>query len=140
MRIRELNHCVYQTLYHIVWGTKFRRKILKTYVRKELYQAFKKTQRKNLDWYLHEVNAGDDHIHMMIEIPPKYAVSYVVQRLKSESSAILKKKFKFLTRLESIWETGFFVSTIGLNENVIKKYIERQDRADRGKDVTAEFS
>lgn len=141
MRIRSLNHSVYEVLYHIVWGTKYRRKILKTYVRQELINAFKTTQRKSPDLYFHKINAADDHIHIVMEIPPKYAVSSTVQKLKSQSAAYLKTKFKFVKEMKGeVWGTGFFVSTIGLNEDVIKKYVERQNQEDRGRDISAEFS
>jgi len=142
MRIRQLNHSCYQIQYHLVWGTKYRRKILKHYVRKELIQLLYKVQRSYPDWYFHQINTGDDHVHLRIEIPPKYAIAEVVQKLKSYSSQFLKKKFKFIKDIysDSIWSVGYFVSTIGLNEDQIRKYIERQNNFDKGIDITSEFS
>ena len=143
MRIRQLNHSVYQIQYHIVWGTKYRRKVLKYYVRKELIKCFYKIQRKYPDWYFHRINTGDDHVHLLMEIPPKYVVSGVVQKLKSISSAHLRKHFKFIDKIYedgTLWSVGYFVSTVGLNEENIKKYIERQSRFDKGVDITKEFS
>jgi len=143
MRIRKLSHSVYQVQYHIVWGTKYRRKILKHYVRKELIKSFYKTQRTHPTWYMHQINTGDDHVHLRIEFPPTYDISEVVRELKSRSSGHLRKMFKFIDKMyqwSGVWSVGYFVSTIGLNEDRIKKYIAKQGEWDKGSDVTNEFS
>jgi putative transposase len=80
---------------------------------------------------------------MLIEIPPKYAISDVLRVLKSESSACIRSKFKFIDDIykeTGIWGTGYFVSTVGLNEQQIRKYIERQNILDKPIDITNEFS
>ena len=144
MRIRQLNHCVDQTEYHIVWGTLYRRKFLKHYVREELIKKMYRIQKQYPDWYFSKINTGDDHVHLLIEIPPKYSISEVVQKLKSQTSLYLQEKFKFISKIYDgkgrIWSTGYFVSTVGLNEENIRKYIERQNYFDRGIDLTGEFS
>lgn len=144
MRIRQLNHSVYQIQYHIVWGTKYRRKYLKYYVRKELIKNLYETQKYYPDWYFHRINTGDDHVHLLMEIPPKYSIAEVVQKLKAFSCTSLKKRFPFIDNIYlkrgSIWSVGYFVSTVGLNEEQIKRYIERQNESDIGKDVAGEFS
>jgi putative transposase len=143
MRIRKLNHSVYQVQYHIVWGTKYRRKVLKYYVRTELIRGIYKVLRQHPDWYLHQINTGDDHVHLRMEIPPKYTVTEVVQKLKSYTSVVLRKRFKFINqafRKGNLWSVGYFVSTVGLNEDQIRKYIEKQSKWDEGIDLTSEFS
>src|SRR3989344_2865901 len=143
MRIRQLNHSVYQVQYHIVWGTKYRRKILKHYVRSDLIKNLYRTQSYYPDWYFHEINTVDDHVHILMEIPPKYAVASVVQKLKQYSSQVLRKRYKFIDQIYEkgrMWSTGYFVSTVGLNEETIRRYIERQNTDDRGKEITGEFS
>lgn len=143
MRIRQQNHSVYQIQYHIVWGTKYRRKILKSYVRKELIKSLYKVQRKYPDWYFHKINTGSDHVHILMEIPPKYKISEVVQKLKIKSSNDLRHKFKFIKRVygkrRCMWGVGYFVSTVGLNEKQIRKYIEKQNIDDLGRDVSQEI-
>jgi len=142
MRVRQLNHSVYQTEYHLVWGTFYRRKFLKQYVRKELVKKIFQIQKKYPDWYFIKINTGDDHVHLLMEIPPKYSVSEVVQKLKAYTSAYLKERFKFISEIydgKGIWGTRYFVSTVGLNEAQIKKYIERQNNFDRGFDLTGEL-
>ena len=144
MRIRQLNHSVYQTEYHLVWGTLYRRKFLKHYVREELIRSLYNVQKEHPDWYFVKINTGDDHVHLLLEIPPKYSIAEVVQKLKTRTSFRLRKKFKFISEIydgkDRIWATGYFVSTVGLNEANIKKYIERQNAFDRGIDLTGEFS
>lgn len=143
MRIRRLAHSVYQIQYHIVWGTKYRRKVLKYYVRGELIRSLYKTLKRYPDWYLHQVNTGDDHVHMLLEVPPIYSIATVVKTLKSESSAHLRKTYPFINNIynhSGVWSAGYFVSTVGLNEQQIIKYIENQNRLDRSVDATEEFS
>jgi len=143
MRIRHLNHSVYQVQYHLVWGTKYRRKILKHYVRKDLIKNLYRTQRRHPDWYFHEINTGDDHVHLLMEIPPKYSIASVVKQLKQHSSLFLRKRYKFIDQIYtkgSMWSTGYFVSTVGLNEETIRRYIKRQNDFDSGKDISGEFS
>jgi putative transposase len=135
MRIRSLNHSVYQTQYHIVWGTRYRYKFLKPYAKQELRIYLYKATKKYPTLHIHSFNTGDDHVHLQIEIPPNITPADVVQRLKSESSAVLKKKFKFIREMYldgGIWSVGYFVSTVGLNEEMIRKYIANQGKKDRG--------
>ena len=78
----------------------------------------------------------EDHVHLHMVIPPKYAVSMVVETLKKNTSRELNLKFRFLKKFywdnEGMWSTGFFVSTVGINEGVIKKYVEMQGKEDTG--------
>jgi len=84
--------------------------------------------------HIFTVNANKDHVHIQLEAPPNLAMSEVVQRLKSETSAYLQKRFKFIKDIyinkEGIWSVGYFISSIGLNEGQIKAYIERQSRSE----------
>ncbi|HLD34727.1 MAG TPA: IS200/IS605 family transposase [Patescibacteria group bacterium] len=133
MRIRNLNHSTYQHQYHIVWGTKYRRKYLKDYVKKELLACLFGITKKYPTLHIEAINVDQDHLHLQIEIAPDVAVSEVVQRCKAISSIQLKKKFKFIRDMYiegNIWSVGYFSSTIGLNEREVKKYIERQGRKD----------
>lgn len=135
MRIRNLNHSRYQLEYHLVWGTKYRRKYIKEYTKQELRKYLYQATKKYPTLHISSFNTDDDHVHLQIEIPPDLSIAAVVQRLKSESSAILKKKFKFIRDMYidgSIWSVGYFVSTIGLNGEMIKKYIANQGKKDQG--------
>ena len=124
---------MYQTQYHIIWGTKYRRKYIKEYVKSELLENLFKTIKKYPTLYIHSINTDQDHIHIQIEIPPNVSVATIVKLLKATSSIQIKKKFKFIREMYpdgSIWSVGYFVSTIGLNETQIKKYIQYQGKKD----------
>ncbi len=135
MRIRSLNHSRYQIEYHIVWGTRYRRKYIKEYTKQELRKYLYEATKKYPTLHIHSYNTNDDHVHLQIEIPPNLSVAAVVGRLKSESSAILKKRFKFIREMYldgSIWSVGYFVSTVGLNDKMIERYIANQGKKDHG--------
>ena len=119
MRIQSLNHSTYQHQYHLVWGTKYRRKWLKEYVKADLAASFKTTLLKCPAVQILAMNTDHDHIHLQLEIPPDVSVASVVQHLKSDSSRVLIKRFPYIRRMyieNSIWAVGYFSSTIGLNE------------------------
>jgi len=143
MRIRQLVHSTYQVEYHLIWGTKYRRKILKDYVRTEIVGCLIKLQKQYPSWYIHTVNTDQDHIHLLVEFPPSFSISSVVQKIKVVSSLTLKRRFNFIKKIYlrgSVWSTGYYVSTVGLNEQTIKKYIANQGKQDLGEDVTAKFA
>ena len=135
MRIQTLNHSTYQHLYHIVWGTKWNRKWLKEYIKPELINSFNTTIEKYPIFHIVRMNTDLDHVHIEIEIPPNVSVSSAVQIFKQRSSMDLKHKFKFIREIYiekgSIWRVGYFSSTVGLNEELIRKYIDDQGRSDR---------
>lgn len=142
MRIQSLNHSSYQHQYHIVWGTKYRRKYLKEYVKPELLESLYATVKKYPTLYIYAVNVDNDHVHLQIEIPPNIAVAVAVKVLKQRASLHLKKKFKFIREMYidgNIWSVGYFSSTIGLNETQIKKYIEHQGQQDLPRQAGFEF-
>lgn len=135
MRIRRLNHSTYEHQYHIVWGTKYRRKILKPYTLVELKKIIYATAKKYPTLWISNLNTDEDHVHLQIEIPPNIAVSDAVSVLKSASSRYLRSKFKYIRDIyiekDGIWSVGYFSSTIGLNERQIKRYIDWQGRKDK---------
>jgi len=92
--------------------------------------------RKYPEIRVEEINTDEDHMHMLISIPPKYSMSKVVNLVKSNISRLMRKKYPFLSKMyvkkAGIWSTGYFVSTVGLEEQAIRRYIEHQGREDRG--------
>ena len=83
-----------------------------------------------------EVNTDKDHVHLLIGLAPKMAVSEAVSILKSITACQMRKKFTYLDVVYAgstgIWSDGYFVSTVGVDEAVIKKYIEMQEKEDSG--------
>lgn len=124
-QLYNLSHSTYVCQYHIVWTPRFRGKVLAdTYIKQELKRYIKFVAKwKGLRiqaWHI-----GDEHIHLYIIIPPKYSVAYIIQILKSKTSSWIKKKTKKFPK-GAIWARGYFVSTLGINEFAVKKYIENQ--------------
>lgn len=127
--IRTLSHCFYDLKYHIVWTLKYRGKVLNsTKIKDELRRIFESIC-KWKHWEIIELNIQEDHIHLCILITPKDSISYTMQIIKGKSSAWIKKKIKRTKGLyerQSLWARGYFVSTIGIDENIIKRYVKHQ--------------
>jgi len=108
-----------------VWTTKWRGKVLTDrYIKAEIKRMFKKIA----DWKELRIRAwhiGDDHVHLHIDIPPKYSVAYIVQILKGKTSTWIKKKSKKFPR-GSIWNRGYFATTVGADEVAVRRYVENQ--------------
>ena len=143
MRIQRLNHSVYQLEYHIVWGTKYRMKLLKPYVKNKLLESFQKTEFLYPTLHIVKANIGEDHVHLLAEVAPSVSIAAMVQKLKAHSSRELKYSFKFIREADDgsgVWSVGYFASSIGLNEKQIEKYIDYQDKHDRPKNAKLGFS
>ena len=124
-RLYRLNHCLYLCQYHLVWTPRFRGKVLvSSYIKHELKRIFKLICRWK-GFVLRAWHIGDEHVHLYLTIPPKYSVSFAVAVLKGKSSSWIKKK-NLRIPTGSFWARGYFVSTIGINEYALKKYIQNQ--------------
>ena len=135
MKLHKQAHTVYKTQYHIVWVTRYRKKILVKGMEVYFKEALKEVREFFPDWFIEEIGTDEDHVHLYMVIPPKYAVSKVVEVMKSISSKRMKEKFPhFLKKVYwdggGIWSRGFFVSTAGINEDVIRKYVKYQGQED----------
>jgi len=126
---KSLSHTVWECKYHVVWVPKNRRKIIYGQLRNEL----KSILRKLCEYKGVEVIEGKmclDHIHMCLSIPPKYSVSSIIGYLKGKSAMIVFEKYSDLKRNfkgHSFWARGYYVSTVGLDEAKIRKYIQDQE-------------
>lgn len=127
--IRTLSHCFYDLKYHLVWTPKYRGKVLgNEKVKSELRRIFESIC-KWKHWEIIELNIQEDHIHLCLLTTPRDSISYTMQLIKGKSSAWMKKKIKRthgLYEKESLWARGYFVSTIGLDENLIRRYVKHQ--------------
>ena len=136
MENRVSGHGVYRTEYHIVWIPKYRRKILNPGVAAYAKKLFPKILRAMPGVETVEMNIQIDHIHLVMVIPPKYAVSAVVAVLKARTASLLRKKFAWLANVywkeNLVWSPGYFVSTVGLNETQILHYVRYQQGQDSG--------
>jgi len=131
--VHSLSHAVWECKYHIVWIPKYRRKTLYGQLRRYLGDVFRRLARQKES----EVVEGHlmvDHVHMLISVPPKYAVAQVVGFMKGKSAIHIARTFMGRERNftgHHFWARGYFVSTIGKDEKVIKEYIEKQEEEDQ---------
>ena len=136
MQIRKHGHCAYQCEYHLVIVSKYRRKIFNEGSFEYFKEIMWQVREKIPEVEILTMNHDKDHIHLHLSIPPKMRVSDVVRTIKSISGRLLKRKFEYMRKaywgVDGIWSDGYFVSTIGINEAVIRKYIERQGQEDMG--------
>ena len=124
-QVNSLNHTRWECKYHIVFIPKYRRKVLFGQIRKELGGLFHQLAHHKQSC-IEQGNLLSDHVHMMISIPPKYAVSQVVGYIKGKSAIQIARRYSERRRSyvgHYFWARGYFVSTVGRDEQVIKEYI-----------------
>ena len=129
----SLAHTKYVCKYHIVFTPKYRRKIIYYELREDIRQIIKDLCKwKGVT--IIEGHLMSDHVHLLVSIPPKYAVSSFMGYLKGKSSMMIFErhanlKYKFGNK--HFWATGYYVSTVGLNSATVEKYIREQENADK---------
>ena len=130
--INSLSHTKWNCKYHVVFAPKYRRKVFYN----EKKEAIREIIRTLCQWKGVEIIEGEvcpDHIHLLLSIPPKMSVSGFMGYLKGKSALMIfdkhaNLKYKFGNR--HFWAEGYYVSTVGLNEATIKKYIQEQEKHD----------
>ena len=136
MDYQSLSHTKWECKYHVVFIPKYRKKKLYEGIRKdlrdELHRLAEQKESKIVEGHL-----MPDHIHMLIEIPPKYSVAQVVGYIKGKSAIYVARKYgerqKYFSG-QHMWARGYFVSTVGLDEEVIRNYIRDQEKEDLKQD------
>ena len=133
---RYKSHCVFICDYHLVFPTKYRRKIINGGVKAFILAGIETIKEHYPEIQFKTVNTDKDHIHLLVSIPPQMQVGKVVGIIKTNTARGMKAEFPFLKKVywgtDSIWSEGYFVSTGGINEAVIKRYTEHQGQADAG--------
>jgi len=132
----KLNHTTWECKYHVVFIPKYRRKSLFGLIRKDLGSLFHELA-KQRECKVEEGHIMPDHVHMLLSIPPKYSVSQVVGYIKGKSAIHVARKFMNRGRNftgYNFWARGYFVSTVGRDEEVVRKYIQNQEVVDQEKD------
>ena len=130
---KSLAHSKWMCKYHIVFTPKYRRQIIYGQIKRDIQQII----RDLCKWKGIEIVEGSmmpDHVHLVLSIPPKYSVSQIMGYLKGKSSLMIfdrhaNLKYKFGNR--HFWATGYYVSTVGLNEATIRKYVREQQTHDQ---------
>lgn len=133
MEVKVQAHVAYQTRYHVVWIPKYRRKVLIEGVKEYLEKTIQTTVIDRYpDVYVIELNVQKDHVHALLEIPPKHSVSSVVGYIKGATSRNMRMHFEYLRRATGLWSDGFYVSTVGYDEKRIRDYIRYQEKQSSG--------
>jgi putative transposase len=138
---QSLSHTLWECKYHLVWIPKYRRKVLYGDIRKQLGGVLRELAIQRESSIL-EGHLMKDHLHMLISIPPKYSVAQVVGFMKGKSAIQIARTFggrKQNFTGQHFWARGYFVSTVGGDEAVIRQYIKTQEQEDRRLDQLAMF-
>ena len=130
--LASLNHSVWDCKYHVVFIPKCRRRTLYGELRRHLGEVFRQLALQK-ESRIDEGHLLSDHVHMLIAIPPKYAVAQVVGFIKGKSAIHLARVYGERKRNfvgQHFWARGYFVSTVGRDEQVIREYIRKQEQED----------
>jgi len=128
----SLAHTRWNCRYHIIFAPKYRRKIIYGKLRVDIGKILRRLCEMR-DVEIIEAHAMPDHIHMLVRIPPKYSVSNFMGYLKGRSAVIIHDRhanLKYRHGNKSFWARGYFVSTVGVNQKIIEKYIRDQESED----------
>lgn len=131
---KKLTHVIYKCDYHIVWVPKYRLRIL-TGTIKDLVDSdiIMLCEWKNCE--VVELNVQADHVHLLVSVPPKVSISTLMGVLKGKQAIKLFKSYPNLKKKpywgNHFWARGYFVSTVGLDEEVIKKYVNHQEKEEK---------
>ena len=138
-QFKRLSHSLYECKYHIVFCPKYRHRIFKQesaeYTRQQIYSLIR--QKEDVD--VLELNIQADHIHLVATIAPKYAISEIMGYLKGKLALRLFRQYEQLGKRywgRHLWSRGYCVSTIGLDEEKIRKYVRWQEQQEKQAELT----
>ncbi len=135
-QVGSLNHSRWECKYHVVFIPKYRKKAIFGQIRRDLGEVLRRLAEQRESW-IEEGHLMPDHVHMMISIPPKHAVSQVIGYIKGKSAIYIARRYSERKRNfvgQHFWARGYFVSTVGRDEEVIRAYIRHQENEDRRSD------
>jgi REP-associated tyrosine transposase len=135
MEIRLSAHGAYHHQYHLVWIPKYRRKVLKGDLKECVAKRLHEIHEYHPEVEVQQVSIQLDHVLLVAVIPPKDAVSAVVGKIKANTSREIRQRFPEIKKVywrHEFWSVGFFSSTVGIDEAVIKRYVEFQEKVDKG--------
>jgi putative transposase len=136
METYKSSHSLYRLEYHVVWVCKYRRRILKPNMCSYLRRLLPTLMRSMPGVRLETIGFDEDHLHMVMVIPPRYSIASVMGQLKSQSASRLRKAYPWLEKVywneNIVWSPGYFVSSVGTDEEVIRRYVEHQGNEDSG--------
>ena len=129
-RFQKLSHVIWPCQYHIVWVPKYRYKVLKGKIGEEVRKTII-VQSERLGCEIIELNVQVDHVHLLIKVPPKVSISALMGVMKGKSAIRVFSKFPELKQRpywgNHFWAEGYCVDTVGLNSEMIQKYVKYQE-------------
>ena len=133
-KYKKLSHVIYKCEYHIVWVPKYRFRILEGDIKKLIEEDIKML----CEWKkceVQEMSVQNDHIHLVVSIPPKVSISDMMGILKGKLAIKLFKSYPKMKKKpywgNHFWARGYFVSTVGIDEEVIKRYVKHQEKEEK---------
>lgn len=133
-KYKKLSHVIYKCDYHIVWVPKYRLRILKG----DIKDLVDRDIRMLCEWKsceVQELNVQEDHVHLLVSVPPKVSISKLMGVLKGKIAIKLFKSYPKLKQKpywgNHFWARGYFVSTVGLDEEMIRKYVKHQEKEEK---------
>ena len=130
----QATHVFGRCQYHIVWTPKYRFRILKNKLGKDVYRNIH-VYCKQLDCIVLELNVQVDHVHLVVKVPPKLSISKLMGALKGKIALKLFNKYPYLRKNKMwgnhFWQRGYFVDSVGINEEIIRRYVRHQEKQEQ---------
>ena len=133
-RYEQASHVFWRCQYHIVWTPKYRFRILKNKLGKDVYRYIH-VYCEQLGCIVMELNVQIDHVHLVVKVPPKLSISNLMGALKGKIALKLFSKYPHLRKNKMwgnhFWQRGYFVDSVGVNEEIIRRYVRHQEKVER---------
>ncbi len=133
-RYEQASHVFWRCQYHIVWTPKYRFRILRNKVGKDVYRSIH-VYCQQLGCIVLELNVQIDHVHLVVKIPPKLSISKLMGALKGKIALKLFSKYPYLRKNKMwgnhFWQRGYFVDSVGIHEEIIRRYVRHQEKQEK---------
>ncbi|MCW7551589.1 IS200/IS605 family transposase [Endozoicomonas gorgoniicola] len=133
-RFEKLTHVIWHCQYHIVWVPKYRFRVLTGAVKAEVYNCIQ-VFCSQLGCTVVELNVQNDHVHLLVKVPPKVSISKLLGTVKGRTALRLFSKFPYLKKRpywgNHFWAKGYCVDTVGVDAEMIRKYVKYQEKKER---------
>ena len=137
-RFKKLSHAIWHCSYHIIWTPKYSYRILKDEIKKEVEYCIRIfSEQKGCT--IEELNVQSDHVHLLIQVPPKVSISDLMGIIKGRTAIRVFNKFKGLKQHpywgNHFWSKGYCLDTVGLDSEMIRKYVKYQEEKDKREEL-----
>ena len=133
-RFEKLTHVLWHCQYHIVWVPKYRYRVLKGEIAREVHNCIN-VYSNRLNCQVVELNVQSDHVHLLIKVPPKVSISKLMGTVKGKTALRVLSRFSYLRQKpywgNHFWAKGYCVDTVGINAEMIRKYVKYQEKQEQ---------